>query len=98
MFLKSRQQKQESPTATLSSPTPAVGKSPTSDIFGGVKLVPSKDQDENLPKSILRGDLQRSTAPGKPLWDIDPREMSSMCCWENHNYEFCSQNRTIYGN
>jgi len=93
MFLKSRQQKQESPTATLSSPTPQVG-SPTSDIFGGVvKLVPSTDLDENLPKSILRGDQQRSTAPGKPLWDIDPREMSSMCCWKNFNYILCRQNR-----
>jgi hypothetical protein len=81
MFLKSRQQKQESPTAVLLSPTPGVGISPTSDVFGGtVKLIPSKDQDENLPKSILRGDQQRSTAPGKPLWDIDPREMSSTCC------------------
>jgi hypothetical protein len=97
VFLKSRQQKQESHTATLSSPTPGIG-SPTSDIFGGVvKLVPSKDQDENLPKSILRGDQQRSTAPGKPLWDIDPREMSSMCCWENFNYALCIQNRTKYG-
>jgi hypothetical protein len=28
----------------------------------------------------LRGDQQRSATPGKPLWDIDPREMSSMCC------------------
>jgi hypothetical protein len=80
MFLKSRQQKQESPTAALSSPTSGVGISPTSDVFGGVvKLVPSRDQDENLPKSILRGDLQRSTPFGKPLWEIDPREMSSMC-------------------
>jgi len=98
VFLKSRQQKQESPTATLSSPTPGVG-SPTSDIFGGVvKLVPSTDQDENLPKSILRGDQQRSAAPGKPLWDVDPREMSSMCCWENFNYALCSPNRTTYIN
>jgi hypothetical protein len=29
----------------------------------------------------LRGDQQRLATPGKSLWDIDPREMSSMCCW-----------------
>jgi hypothetical protein len=57
---------------------PGVGMSPASDI----KLVPSRDQAENLPKSILRGDQQRPTTPGKPLWDVDPREMSSMCCWK----------------
>ncbi|PSN39054.1 hypothetical protein C0J52_10104 [Blattella germanica] len=59
---------------------PRVGISPTSDVFGAVvEVVSSKDQDENLPKSILR-DQQRPTGAGKPLWDIDPREMSSMCC------------------
>jgi hypothetical protein len=75
VFLKSRQQKQDSPTVASSSPTPEVGLSPASDE----KLVPSRDQAENLPKSILRGDQQRPTTPGKPLWDVDPREMSSMC-------------------
>jgi hypothetical protein len=81
MFLKSRQQKQESCTLAASSPSPGVEISPTDDVFGAViELVPSRDQDENLPKSILRGDQQRATTPGKPLWDIDPREMSSMCC------------------
>ncbi|XP_069688817.1 centrosomal protein of 164 kDa isoform X2 [Periplaneta americana] len=77
MFLKSRQQKQDSPT-TASSPSPGVCASPSSDVLSAmVELVPSKDQDENLPKSILRGDQQRSTSAGKPLWDVDPKEMSS---------------------
>jgi hypothetical protein len=73
VFLKSRQQKQDSPTVASSSPTTEVGISPASDV----KLVPCRDQAENLPKSILRGDQQRPTTPGKPLWDVDPREMSS---------------------
>lgn len=80
VFLKSRQQKQDSPTAT-SSPSPGMCASPSSDVLSAmVELVPSKDQDESLPKSILRGDQQRSTTPAKPLWDVDPKEMSSMCC------------------
>ncbi|XP_033606147.1 centrosomal protein of 164 kDa isoform X3 [Cryptotermes secundus] len=73
VFLKSKQQKQESPVVASSSPTPGVGISSASDV----KLVPSRDQAENLPKSILRGDQQRAITPGKPLWDVDPREMSS---------------------
>jgi hypothetical protein len=81
MFLKSKQQKQESHTATSSSPSPGVGISPASDVCGAlVEPLLSRDQDENLPKSILRGDQQRLATPGKSLWDIDPREMSSMCC------------------
>jgi outer membrane receptor for monomeric catechols len=75
VFLKSKQQKQDSPAVASSSPAPEVEVSPTSDV----KLIPSRDQAENLPKSILRGDQQRTTTPGKALWDVDPREMSSMC-------------------
>ncbi|KAJ9592065.1 hypothetical protein L9F63_001404, partial [Diploptera punctata] len=74
MFLKSRQQKQESTSA--SSPSPGMEISPTSDGFSGIVEVISSKDDENPPKSILR-DQQRPSSGGKPLWDVDPREMSS---------------------
>ncbi|XP_068085718.1 centrosomal protein of 164 kDa [Anabrus simplex] len=63
MFLKSSKLKVESPVSPLGS----VDSEPVVEVV-------SLSRDDPLPKGILRD--QRTSLPAKPLWDLDPREMS----------------------